>query len=197
MNSNVGKISATLTDNASNFGKAFREYFKESKETTLSVSARPNSTTTIATTSNNNESEEEVEQDEVNEDENEIDIVSVGELLQSEHDDEYMIGVNLPAHETCVSHSLNLLATTDANKACEADSTFKRTYRAGLAKCTAIWNATHRSSKASDAVKTICDKSILSPVPTRWNSQYDSISRLLELCDKLNEICETLQLPKF
>ena len=34
-------------------------------------------------------------------------------------------------------------------------------------------------------------------MPTRWNSQYDSIKQLLELCDKLNDICNALSVPKF
>ena len=103
----------------------------------------------------------------------------------------------MPAQETCVSHSLNLLATNDANKACDANSTFKRTYHAGLAKCTSEWNATHRSNKALDAVSAITDKVIFSPVATHWNSQYDSIKRILDIGEALNYICEALNLPKF
>ncbi len=124
-----------------------------------------------------------------------IDVVNLGDILQGDHSNESVI--SLPSHETCASHSLNLLATNDADKACNANAQFKRLYRSGLAKCTAIWNATRRSSKASDEVKKITDRSILSPMPTRWNSQYDAIKRLLELGDKLNDISDALTLPRF
>lgn len=182
----VDKISATVTDNASNFGKAFREYFAEISATV------PSNIVTTTTIENEADLEEESE---LNDSVSEVDVANVGEILTSEHADTEN-EIVLPSHETCVSHSLNLLATNDANKACNFDSVFKRTYRAGLAKCTAIWNATHRSSKASDAVKQITDKAILSPVPTRWNSQFDSINRLLELTDKLNDICDALKLTR-
>ena len=61
--------------------------------------------------------------------------------------------IKMPHHETCFSHSLNLLATVDASNALESDTTYKRLNRAAMAKCTALWNATHRSTKASDAIK--------------------------------------------
>ncbi len=80
--------------------------------------------------------------------------------------------------------------------ALDADATFKRLFRAALAKCTAIWNLAHRSSKASDEVKKITSKAIIYPVPIRWNSQYDSIRRILELSEKLGEICDAIKLPK-
>jgi hypothetical protein len=56
----------------------------------------------------------------------------------------------------------------------------------------------HRSSKAADAVKEISEKAIITPVVTRWNSQYDSIRRILEIGNsKLSDICQALDLPKF
>ena len=49
----------------------------------------------------------------------------------------------------------------------------------------------------ADAVKTICgSKGLLLPCPTRWNSRYDAVSRLLQLVDKLPAMCDTLMLPK-
>jgi hypothetical protein len=68
-----------------------------------------------------------------------------------------------------------------------------------MGKCQAIWNSVHRSSKAADAVKQICSdvgKCFLVPCVTRWNSTYDAVCRVLELKDKLNDICLALELPK-
>ena len=68
-----------------------------------------------------------------------------------------------------------------------------------MGKCQGIWNAVHRSTKASDSVAKICgsDKKFVIPCATRWNSKYDAICRILELSNKLAEICEALRLPKF
>jgi hypothetical protein len=162
----IDKITATVTDNASNFGKAFREYMY---------------------------CVEEQQNDNSNDDN--IDVPSIGNVLTDEASDQS--DIYLPHHETCFSHSLNLLATVDANAACELDAAYKRLYRAAMGKCTAIWNATHRSSKASDAVKAITDKSIISPAVTRWNSQFDSVKRILEVGTKINDICQAIETPKF
>ena len=47
-------------------------------------------------------------------------------------------------------HTLNLVVTTDANKACD-DKVYKRIYHVSTAKASAIWNLTSRSTKAADA----------------------------------------------
>lgn len=132
-----------------------------------------------------------------NESSDEVDVVNMNEVLESSSvndTDATETEIVLPRHKTCTSHALNLLATI---KALDSDAIFKRLYRAALAKCTSVWNLTHRSSKASDEVKQITSKAIMAPVPTRWNSQYDSIRHILELSEKLGEICEALKLSKF
>jgi len=68
-----------------------------------------------------------------------------------------------------------------------------------MGKCQAIWTIVHRSTKDADAVKQICSdegKCFLVPCATRWNSMYDAVCRVLELKDKLNEVCSALELPK-
>ena len=45
----------------------------------------------------------------------------------------------LPPHHRCAAHSLNLVSTTDADKA-EEDPTYKRLSRGTFAKCQALWN---------------------------------------------------------
>ena len=157
----VDKITATVTDNASNFGKAFREFLFQLP------------------------ADEELRDD--------VDIVNAGEVLSACEVDE--LDICLPPHETCCSHSLNLLAAVDADKV--SDTAYKRQYRAAIAKCTTIWNTTHRSSKASDAVKLITDKAIMAPGATRWNSQYDSLKQLLQIGTKLNDVCQALNTPQF
>lgn len=150
-------ITDTVTDNAGNFGKAFREYLAPGG-------------------------------DQHREDENDdTDVTNVGEVLADDTNDES--DIFLPHDETCFSHSLNLLATVD-------DTTYRRVYRAAVGKCTAIWNAVHRSSKASDAVKAITVKSIITPGATRWNSHFNAVKRIVEIGPKLVDICEAIDTSK-
>ena len=97
----------------------------------------------------------------------------------------------------CAAHTLNLICTTDADKALTEDKPYSRIYHGSFAKCQALWNAVKRSSKAADTVKEICSgKMIICPCPTRWNSKFDAVSRLLELNDKLSAICDALNIPR-
>lgn len=128
-------------------------------------------------------------------DEADVDITSVGEMLDV--DTGLQNEILLPKHVTCFSHSLNLLATVDSIKALECDSAYKRLYRGALGKCTSLWNVTHRSSKAADAVKLVTAKVIIRPCATRWNSHFDAVKRILEIGPKLDEVCEVVGTPKF
>jgi len=65
-----------------------------------------------------------------------------------------------------------------------------------MGKCQAVWNAVHHSSKASDAVAEITGKKLIIPCPTRWNSKYDAVKRLLEFGDNIGPICDAVQKPK-
>ena len=96
----------------------------------------------------------------------------------------------------CCSY-LESKCTTDADKALTEDKPYSRIYHGSFAKCQALWNAVKRSSKAADTVKEICSgKMIICPCPTRWNSKFDAVSRLLELNDKLSAICDALNIPR-
>ena len=97
----------------------------------------------------------------------------------------------------CAAHTLNLICTTDADKALTEDKPYSRIYHGSFAKCQALWNAVKRRSKAADTIKEICSgKMIICPCPTRWNFKFDAVSRLLELNDKLSAICDALNIPR-
>ena len=117
--------------------------------------------------------------------------MSVLEIIEQADTDSDMY---LPPQLKCAAHTLNLIATTDADKAV-ANKSYSRILQGSFGKCQALWNAVHRSSKASDAVKELSDKMLISPCPTRWNSKFDAVGRLLELKDKLAAICDALSLP--
>jgi len=163
----IRKVLCTVTDNASNFRKAFSEYAVE---------------------------EDDDDDDAVNEEIQPV-CVDIESILNGDYEGDSVL-IQLPRHMRCVCHSLNLLATTDADKAVSSPQ-YSRICHATFGKCQAIWNAVSRSTKASDAVADICaGRSLTVPCPTRWSSKYVSVSKLLQLSDKLHEISEALSLPK-
>jgi hypothetical protein len=172
----LDKITSTVTDNASNFAKAFSSF------------PAPD--------------EDEPPTDIGDMDDDDIQHVIVCDLLNSasssqSNDTEYEHSdVYLPPHNRCAAHTLNLIATTDADTAL-VDKAYSRIHHGSFGKCQALWNAVHRSSKASDAVKEICpDKILICPCPTRWNSKFDAVHRLLELADKLPAVCDALSIAR-
>jgi predicted glycosyl hydrolase (DUF1957 family) len=92
--------------------------------------------------------------------------------------------VILPHCVRCCSHTINLVATTDAETAL-SDTTYKKVYRQSMAKASATWNLTSRSTKAADAAFDIVSKWFTVPCVTRWNSFYEAVKSLLSCEDKL------------
>jgi len=122
--------------------------------------------------------------DEENEDEagqnGSFSFTNVREILDSHDNPECF---QLPPHFRCVRNTLNLLASTDADKAL-CDIAYKRQYHAAFPKCIALWEAVNKSSKAAYAVKEVYDKQLIRPVVTRRNSKYDIAKRLMD-CQKI------------
>lgn len=80
--------------------------------------------------------------------------------------------IYLPPHLPCFSHTLNLLASADANKALTCDAAYKRIYRSMSGKCTSLSNTSHQSSKASEVVHDELARTIPKPNSTRWNLEF-------------------------
>ena len=161
-----------MTDNASNFCKAFRTF-------NVDVARRVEDTA-------------EASQDgEENDDEDDVEFVSASELsleLDADH-------VKLPNHRRCACHTLSLVCTTDAKKALKTAS-FSKINHATMGKCTALWTNAGRP-KSSESIQEILGKQLRIPCPTRWNSLYDSLATLNSNKEKLNEAMSALQLPLF
>lgn len=69
--------------------------------------------------------------------------------MYSEFDD-----ITLPNQIRCLSHTLNLLAVSDSNKA-KSNDLYKDIYNDAFDKAHKFWNLLCRSTKASDIVKDI------------------------------------------
>ena len=177
-----GKVTATITDNGSNFVKAFKMF---------SVDHTPSST-----------SEEVIEQEgDDDQDEKEATFENVCDVLtlNPEGDDDYtQVEYELPPHERCAAHTLNLVASSDVDKSLSSSSLSKNIYRSSFSKCASLWNKASRSTVASDHVEATLKRKLTVPSSTRWNSHYDAVSRITEnTLDELNTLCLKLELRCF
>lgn len=171
----IQKIAYGITDNGKNFVKAFREYKYQPSMVHL-------------------------ENDEVISEGDEIIFSDVDSILNSEgtsnHSSELDIEMNLPPHHKCCSHTLSLCCTTDISNATKRLVNFGRLYHKSMGKLSALWNLTNRSAnKASEIYFTIIGRAPITPVITRWNSQYDSINEILKHVNHFPELFKALSLP--
>ena len=171
-----GKVVATITDNGSNFVKAFSVY---------SISSSESSKAAVS---------EDAEEDEfVFEDLDgllQVDNGSTEDLTQVQYE--------LPPHERCAAHTLNLVASTDVDKYLSSSPESRSVYRSSFAKSAALWNKASRSTVAADLVGEIAKRKLLVPTRTRWNSYYDAVVRITEnSIAELNELCTRMELRCF
>ncbi|ODM87351.1 Protein stand still, partial [Orchesella cincta] len=187
------KIVNVITDNGSNFVKAFKVYSIDAAIQRVE--------------DDGNEMEQESDEDK------DIREVDFPELEDT--------GIVLPPHLRCASHTLNLIMTQNLEKVLikpkiefvcntflyfyygiqtkgreKAKTQFKKLLRDSFSKCHAVWNKVGRSVKSSELVRNLLGKNLIRPVATRWNSTFDAVTRLLEFRDKLDAMFEVLGVTK-
>ena len=101
-------------------------------------------------------------------------------------DDDDFIEYRLPGHQRCACHSLNLVCTTDAQHA-EDNTAYKKLSRSTFGKCQAIWNKAGRSALAAETIQDTCGLMVIRPVPTRWNSVFMAVERLVRIIKEKGE----------
>ena len=172
----VGKVCATITDNGSNFVKAF---------------------TVFSDSANNSAEDLEPEgEDVVFEDIDEL--LTLDPEKTNIDDDLTQVQYDLPLHYRCTAHTLNLVASKDADKFLSTSCASKAVYRNSFSKSSALWNKANRSTVASDAVQEVTQSRLIVPNATRGNSFYDAVVRITENpLAELNELCTKLELRCF
>lgn len=65
-----------------------------------------------------------------------------------------------------------------------------------MEKCAELWNKSRRP-KTAEKIKEKLGVFLKAPVVTRWNSLYDSFVQLYEMKEKINDLCDTLQVTRF
>ncbi|XP_052463040.1 uncharacterized protein LOC128020264 [Carassius gibelio] len=178
------KVTRTTTDSGSNFLKAFRLYGEEIEEEATNEQEESDSTLDDAT---EDQSESEVEYQDVS------------AIL----DDNTGLEYQLPRHQKCACHLLNLISTVDATAAGgAANETYKKLSRSAFAKCHALWNKTSRSTMAHETVERECKLQFLRPNQTRWSSLFLAVERIVRIHREQGEqairnVCTALKIKMF
>lgn len=150
-NGKRGKVSSVVTDNRSNFVKAFNVYKQPVIEESDDDSGSNNSIDFDYDSSAENsevESPSAISLFEILEEKNKQETVAVEgepqEVSETEFDGENDMDIIapsklvLPPYFRCMSHTLNLVSTTDFEKCIKANSVYKLAYRRVISKCKAL-----------------------------------------------------------
>ena len=181
------KIVASVTDNASNFIKAFKEF-----------GVQLSNIETIETTNDSSENEESQvhpESLELNsgicfsdiEDENS----SATNVVNS---DDANISESLPAHLRCCAHTLSVCATSHANKILNAkDTLLSNKHCSIMKKCNALWKAAGRP-RTAEIMHEILQHTLSRPGETRWNSLFDALQQIWNIKEKNLQLHKALNI---
>uniref|UniRef100_A0A3Q3G085 BED-type domain-containing protein n=1 Tax=Labrus bergylta TaxID=56723 RepID=A0A3Q3G085_9LABR len=159
------KVTACVTDNGSNFVKAFKEHQQQQVE-----------------------SEEEVEGD------GEVEFTDLHSVLTADDDTQHGLCV-LPPHHGCAAQTLNLIANNEVVNWLVSNPESRAVYRSATAKCSALWTKARRSTVASESLEEVSDRKLIVPTVTRWNSFYNAYARITEMpLTDINSLCTQLQI---
>lgn len=166
-NLTVNKIVATITDNGSNFVKAFKMFGV--KLTNIKMVDDCDENVLDAVLSDSDDFEEK-----------EIDNSSIVDDSDLYTVEKY----SLPSHLRCCAHTLCLCATTDANKVLNVQNTpLSNIHNGVMKKCNALWKAARRP-KSAEIMQDVLEHSLSRPGETRWNSLFDSLQQIFSIKEK-------------
>ncbi|XP_065316758.1 uncharacterized protein LOC135925394 [Gordionus sp. m RMFG-2023] len=166
------KNICTITDNASNFSKAFRVF----------------SCPSII-----------MEEDSVSD----IEYISIEDIMSSSGLSSYDINDfdYLPKHRRCSCHTLNLVATQDANKLLLNNEGYRKVYNLAISKCQRLWNLQNKSGPSAELILKKLHSQLPYPVITRWGSFYKSLAKILSFLNQVpvefDSLCDELKLCRF
>lgn len=188
-------MTATITDNGSNFIKAFRLYGAVELNPTTGIDEAPQidddheeNWLTEDEEGDGGTSSESTEEEHGDPDKEELDFIAVTDALREPTSNVFEL-YRLPPHRRCACHTLSLIATTDVSKI--TDKNFNMVLRTVTGKLKSVWNKQSFSPKASDLIISKLGALFVLPVQTRWNSFYDSLVRVKRfIVTKNNELRE-------
>uniref|UniRef100_A0A3P9QCL5 BED-type domain-containing protein n=1 Tax=Poecilia reticulata TaxID=8081 RepID=A0A3P9QCL5_POERE len=88
-----------------------------------------------------------------------VTFLNLTEILSAENEGDGQ--PSLPPHHRCASHTINIITTSDVEKYLTSHAESKTVYRSSIAKCTALWTKSCRSTLASEAVEEVSKRKFL------------------------------------
>jgi len=156
------KLTSTITDNGSNFVKAFKVFG-------------------IKIPNKNNTDDDEDDNDTSSDEE-------CYELNLNSTDD---LHLSLPKHIRCFAHTLSLCVTNDVTKTIQKSQELNTMHTQVMSKCSSLWNAASRP-KSAEIINNILGHTLTRPGETRWNSLYDSLKQILNIKEKNYQLSKAL-----
>ncbi len=162
------KVLALITDNGSNMIAAF----KNTGVVVVGVGANDEAA---------NEPDGTDDEDEVDDGDDAV-AQTADENIDNEIDDHDGMEIQNYRHFACLPHTLQLVVKIPLNS-----QQFKKI----ITKVKHIVHSVKKSSKATEMLLRLAGKGLLSDCPTRWNSTYDMIVRIIELKEPLARVLES------
>ncbi|KYN21167.1 hypothetical protein ALC57_06461 [Trachymyrmex cornetzi] len=156
------KLIATVTDNGSNFVKAFKRTY------IIFI---------IQTANSNFNFLDYIET--YDEQDNQLEREST-EIIPFQE----IVSPLLPTYQRCASHTLHLVATSDILRGIQSSENIKLMYNDIMQKCSTLWKSA-RSPKKYEIIVGTLKEALKRPVVTRWNSLFDCFKQLITLKQKL------------
>ncbi|KAL7302919.1 hypothetical protein TKK_0004148 [Trichogramma kaykai] len=174
------KIIGTVTDNGSNFIKAFAL-----SGTRRDVTDSDNERVTDGSDSEGDNDEDlmDVEDEPTNDDDSDCSDTELVDLETYTIPEEC---VTLSQHFRCASHILNLIATTDAMKLINSSSKLKTIHSSAISNCEALWKSL-KSVQKREKLNEFFGECLQKPNVTRWNSMYKCLKQIYKLKKKIIE----------
>lgn len=168
------------------FLKAFRVYGHVDENNNLAPAAESGEV--------DNDKEEEEEDDDEEMENADVESVDAGAILDEDNCLEYQ----LPKHQHCTCHLLNLVPTVDVSKA-NSSTVYKCLSCSSFAKCTGLWNESARSTIAAEVTEDKCKLQLLRANDTRWNSLFiaERIIRISREQGAIAAVRSALNIPMY
>ncbi|KYN00540.1 hypothetical protein ALC62_08684 [Cyphomyrmex costatus] len=174
------KITATITDNGSNFLKAFREYGV--KENSMEIVADVEEEFVAIVTKDHDDTFDSNSNNGGDED--------ILTTSNNENIDQDLHNC-LPNHLKCAAHTISLCVTTDVTNFFKRSKEFQELHKKTIGKCNSLWKLTTRP-KSAEIIESILSCSLRKPGETRWNSLYDSMKQICQYKEKMIPLCRSL-----
>lgn len=186
-NVDTNKIKATITDNGSNFLKAFREYGVKEKSIEKAVDVGEELVNLVT----------DYQDDVPNSSYNECTSGDDEDILMptNNEDIDHLLPNYLPKHLKCAAHTISLCITTDVSKFMKRSKEFEQLHTKVIGKCNSLWKLTNRP-KSAEIIDSVLHCSLHRPGETRWNSLYDSIKQICKHKEKIKSLCKSLGMKR-